>query len=374
MPIDSFLALSTTQRVTALLGRQLTSSAAPEGLLLGIAEVDHKVVSIAATRAEIKKGTLGVAECDALAQFVQDAARSSDGFIFLVDSAGARLDEGLPIQGALRRAAKALTEASLDGLDSIAIFGRNAFGGASLLAYALGTQAYSMDSRLAMSGPRILQRAGDATEEAVADVISGPSRCRQSGLKVCERGLQPAAVRQWLRAERGGLSPLNNAEALKNRVLNLGLSEQPGALLRTADDSLTCTHGVVPGAADLLRLIQEIEEHPEIAQIHLGWVGHSLHLNDEAVIQSAYLARLSRVLCARARSGRPIQLIIQSETSGGIYIALASGASQVVLGPNGRVITLPESALQSISKNYADFSPQHIDPLAAGAVDTIAKE
>ena len=371
MITDPFVALATELRISALLGEQTQQLPAPAGLVLGFAEVDGKTVRFAATRPEVRTGTLGVDECDALTRFVAEAKGRCDAFVFLVDSAGARLDDGLPIQGALRRTMRSLLDAQLDGLPSAAVFGRNAFGGASMLAYALSAQFYSVDTRMAMTGPRVLQKAGGVSEAEVAAVITGPARCRQSGRTLCEPGAQSASLRHWLNNPDSMVAA--TLATLRKRLSAASLRPHPGDPQLSSPTTLSCRHGATPGAADLVKLTEAIESLPSGSTIELGWIGHSPDLKDEAVVQSEYLACLSRVLRARVRSGIDITLRLQDEISGGLLIALAAGASRVVLAPGGKVLTLPPDALQNIFKTDANLTTEDSDPLTAGAVDLIAK-
>lgn len=368
MITDPFVALATEQRIHALLGSDTHPAPAPEGLFMGTAECAGKRVRFMATRLELRTGTLGVAECDAITRFAETAPGQCDALLLLVDSAGARLDDGLPIQGALRRSMRALLDAGLDGLPGAAILGRNAFGGASLLAYALSEQFYSVDTRMAMTGPRVLQKAGNASETEVASVISGAARCHQSGRLLCAPGTQPVAFQRWL--ESPFATPVGHDVSLRERLTTAGLQPHPDDPTLTAPDTLVCHRGVTPGAADLMKLAELVATLPSGATIDLAWIGHSADLRDEAVVQSEYLAHLSRCLRTRTRAGKHITLRLSGEISGGLFIALAAAATEVVLAPGGRVLTLPPDALQNIFKTTADMSTDH-SPLAAGAVDII---
>ena len=70
------------------------------------------------------------------------------------------------------------------------------------------------------------------------------------------------------------------------------------------------------------------------------------------------------------RSGADIRLRIEGQISGGIYIALAAGATATELGVGASVRTLPMSALLEI---LGDASPAMDDAahLEWGVVDTL---
>ena len=168
---DSFLALSTEERVSSVFGNNIEVENSPKGLYIGKANYKGKQIAFAASKAEVQMGTLGVEECETLTRFVNEISKKSDAFVYFVDSAGARLEEGLPLQGALRKTMRAFVDSRLDGFPSASVFGRNVFGGASLLAYALEAQFYSSVTRLAMTGPRVLERLNNSSQKDVANIM-----------------------------------------------------------------------------------------------------------------------------------------------------------------------------------------------------------
>lgn len=369
MATDPFLALPTKQRILALIGEDIRLFPAPEGLLIGVAQYNEKNIYFAATLPEIKTGTLGVNECNALTEFVTEIPERSDAFIFLIDSAGARLDDGLPIQGALRKTMRALIDARLNKLASVAILGRNVFGGASLLAYALSNQFYSIGTRMAMTGPRVLQKYNRLSEALVLDKINGTARCQQSNQTLCNPGSQPTHLQHWLDSPKRSIPVCE--ESLRARLAAADLRARTEDPVLATPRTLVCQQGVTPGAADLIKLAETIKTLPSGATIELGWSSHSIKLEDEAVIQSEYLSYLSMALRQRTRNGVKINLHLTGEVSGGLFIALAAAATQVGISPKGKVLTLPPYMIKNIFKSNSEKTNKNETPLNSGAVDFI---
>ncbi|MEO8385324.1 MAG: carboxyl transferase domain-containing protein, partial [Betaproteobacteria bacterium] len=158
-------------------GSMASDNGAPSPVLVGI--IENRIAS----------GSLGVKECEKLASLFKVAEAQKRGLILYVDSAGARVSDGLPALGAFRHMYRAAVSAVSAGAPMMAVCGANCFGGASMLAALAGTRVYSANTRLAMSGPSILAQAAgvSALDEAFAAMsvaaISGQAR---SKLGACE--------------------------------------------------------------------------------------------------------------------------------------------------------------------------------------------
>ena len=348
---------------------------ASSGLRLADARVDGRAVLAVATDPALDKGVLGVAECADLRRIVGLARDTGKPLVLLIDSAGARLDDGLPIQGALRALMADLLDAGLAGLPMIALLGRNVFGGASMLAFAADRRCYAADTVLAMSGPRVLESAGGGPVATVRAAISGLSRCRHGGAEHLLEDALPAyaaALRDWVAGLPAG--PLPDALDDERRMLRERLGEDappPTVRLRidpgneapngiqdgTRNGTLTCTGRAYVGAADALKFAALVDEADEVneadeaglpLELLIDCAGHSLDMGDETLILSQYLVHLARTLRRRVHRGQEVRLRIAGEISGGIYIATAGAASSVVIAPGGSVRTLPQTSLASI--------------------------
>ena len=95
----------------------------------------------------------------------------------LLDSAGAKVDEGLAALGAFRRLFREALLTRLAGVPMFALLGRACFGGASMLATLCNARVYSERTLLGASGPAVIQAlagrdqldAGDTTAVQALD-------------------------------------------------------------------------------------------------------------------------------------------------------------------------------------------------------------
>lgn len=355
---------------------------ADSGLRIANASIAGRPVLAVATDPALDKGVLGVAECGDLRRIVRLALKTQKPLVLLIDSAGARLDAGLPIQGALRGLMTELLDASLAGLPMISLLGRNVFGGASMLAFAASQRCYAEDTVLAMSGPRVLENAGGGSLATVRASIGGLSRCRHGGSEHLVDDTLPAyaeALRKWVAGLPAGHMPDTLDD--ERRLLSERLGAQaplPTAQLGidTITGALTCTGRAYVGAADALKLAALVDEANSPLDLLIDCAGHSLHMGDESLILTQYLVHLARTLRRRVQRGQDVRLRIAGEISGGIYIATAGAASSVDIAPGGSVRTLPLASLSSIltrpdaaiSNAGADFA--HYVEL--GVADTVS--
>lgn len=355
---------------------------AESGLRLASATVAGRPVLAVATDPALDKGVLGSAECADLRRMVGRARQTQTPLVLLIDSAGARLDAGLAIQGALRALMTDLLDASLAGLPMIALLGRNVFGGASMLAFAASQRCYAPDTVLAMSGPRVLESAGGGSLATVRAAIGGQARCRHGGAERLVDDSLPAyaaALRDWVQELPTG--PLPDTLDDERRMLGLRLGETaPPATARFAgrpeQGTLRCGGRACVGAADALQFAALVEQAQSPLELWIDCAGHSLQLGDENLILSQYLVHLARSVRRRVHRGQAVRLRIAGEISGGIYIAVAGAASSVDIAPEGSVRTLPQTSLSSIlTRPDAAISNASADAchyLELGVADTVS--
>src|SRR5258708_17717751 len=182
---DLFSASTPAQRVSALLDNGFPASGqvpAQGSLIAGTGAIDGREVTVVATDRNVAGGSLGVAEAQALSILLEQSHAAGRPFILCLDSAGARLDEGLPALGAFRQLYRRLLDLRLAGLPLLGLIGRDCFGGASMLAATCAKRVYCVTSRLAMSGPAVIQALGGAAEldatdtGAVTKLMGGAAR------------------------------------------------------------------------------------------------------------------------------------------------------------------------------------------------------
>lgn len=348
-------------------------------LSLRCGEIAGRRVLIAATDPHSEKGTLGVAECADLRSAVHLARGECLPLLLLIDSAGARLSDGLPIQGALRRLMTELLDACLDGMPILALLGRYAFGGASMVAFTASRRYYAPSTLLAMSGPRVIQVASGADLHTVTHAVGGLARTRAGGSeRLIEDSLDSyaRAAREWVREIGAGGTPAVSLE--KERVLLAGrIAKQRIAPVCTigvdrADARLFCQGGTLVGAVDALQLAALIDDIPGDLRLSLECAGHSTRLDDEQQLITQYLVHLAKTLRRRVRAGNSVRLEIAGEISGGIYIAAAGAASSVTIERGGSVRTLPQVALDNILSQPASASDEFARYAEYGVADTIS--
>ena len=154
MSSDSFSASNPAERVATLLDPgsfRATARDARCALTAGTGTVGGTGVAIAATDRDIAGGSFGVVESQALSALLQQCRNDRVPVILCLDSAGARLDEGLPALGAFRQLI-AISRSQLAGCRRSRFWGATALG-CSMLADDLWARVYR-GLRLAMSDRR----------------------------------------------------------------------------------------------------------------------------------------------------------------------------------------------------------------------------
>ena len=349
----------------------LSDPLSPAAAQSAVIELEGTRLVAVATLPERARGAIGKRETAIFRQAIATASEHRLPLMMLIDSAGAKVDEGVAVQGDLR----ALIGDLLVGRQRIpgvlAVLGHNTFGGASLVAMCADQRLYTPANRLAMSGPRLLY-ARNLHQHRVDAVISAASRLRRDPAGHATSGA-PTALRndiaRWLASSR--------------RIdLNVGSATESVATLPSARVSrsqqeqhawITCHGSAPPDHRDLADLAQAIQRLPAGLSLILRcqWSCHSLRAIDEARLQSLALVRLASTIEHRVRSGAAVELVIDGELSGGIYLALAACASQVRLTARGRVRSLPSrvAALITPRGDHPQASAEHLHAL--GIIDTL---
>jgi acetyl-CoA carboxylase beta subunit len=419
MSADSFSASNPAERVGALLDPGTFREIAQEArcsLSAGTGTAGGAAVAIAATDRDIAGGSLGVVESQALSAVLQQCRNVGMPVILCLDSAGARLDEGLPALGAFRQLYRHFLDLRLAGVATLAVLGRDCFGGASMLAATCGRRVYSAVSRLAMSGPAVIQALGGRQEldaedaQAVMALMGGAARVRlQPADRLCADRPEDfrQAVLEWM-GQRDAEKPLdlrNQHNQLGTRLLERGMAPSPlsnvepapeallqvmppgfqartvdGVLIgRTTKASPDTFFGLVSkepvGALALWTLagacLSAADAHPgEAIMLLLDAPGQAATLREERIMLSQYVAHVSLVLAQLRERGHRVTLQVLGEAAGGIYVALAAPASRVVALPGANVQMLPPAAMARVIGRHG--APGGVDEyLRAGVVDTI---
>lgn len=173
--------------------------------------VEGRAVLAVATDPSQARGALGVAETAALRATLDAAQRDGLPVVLLLDSAGAKVDEGLPALGGFRTLFAEMLRADAHGVQMFALLGRWCFGGASLLAALCARRSYLASTLFATSGPAVIEATEgkarfDATDRAaVAALLGSRARLRwhdEDDVREDALSAAVAVVKRWL-AESG---------------------------------------------------------------------------------------------------------------------------------------------------------------------------
>ncbi len=372
-----------------------TTGFAPEGaatgnLTLGHGRLGELSFGMAIVENRIASGSVGRAEVNVLVPVLESAAKSRAPLVLYLDSAGARVSEGLVALGAFRRLFAAALSAAGAGAPIVAVLGRNCYGGASMMAHLAGHRLFAPHTQLAMSGPAILAQAAgvsalDEMFRAMAEATLGAaSRAKQSPGNV--PWVPGSDLAAWL---RDALAPVpkpwtamhHRHVALKAR---LGKPEAhvPAEPVRRKDFEKLFTHGydihdasglytghatragepapvlglvgrTTVGAERAWRFAQAAWHHartpPARLELLLDCESHAPRLDDEKVVLSEYIVDMGAALAALASRGTRIELTVLGTAGGGVYVALAASAAHVrtIYGVTD-IQVLPGSAVASI--------------------------
>jgi len=393
---ESFWTGTPTQRAERLLDPGSFSPAAAAGSLRwGTGEVDGGLVRVAATDPRVARGAIGVAEAAGLSDLFVAARADRTPVLLLLDSSGARVDEGLSALGAFRRMFRAALLARLAGVPMLALLGRACFGGASMLACLCDKRAYLTDTRLATSGPAVIEAvAGKASFDArnaeqVMALMSGASRVRMDpGGTLVEDGVEAmrttvSAAIQEVGATSTGWEPWSSHAVLGERLAaaqlrapvsaaSPALRARLGALLPVGYTSslrgevfvalppaasgkpvfLGTLSGAPVGAAtcwELAEVLLQLDAYPDSPVVLLlDADGHAATLADEQVLLSAYIVHLSlSIAWVSARVHRTV-LWIPGKASGASYVAFAAAVERVSALSSAQIEILPAAAARKI--------------------------
>ncbi len=374
----------------------------------------HRVV-LAATDPAVASGAIGGAEAEVLAVAVDEAMEHRLPLILLIDSAGALLTEGVVVLGAFRRLLRSMLVARSQGLPTLAVFGRNCFGGASLLAFAADTRIYPQGCRLGLSGPRALRSldAGPETDTAVLTLYGAESRCRhdEDGVIVSDDSSAVAAlVRAWL-AEAVSRPPAATSATESRLARRLSLYRgDPSSLSSTspppdvgtrldqwfpggwtaaysdgvvwgecwADGGETCFAGFVAGrpvgafaCVRMMEILRGFADEPPILGVTLllDSPGQMADVDNEQILLSEFVARVADLVHGLGAEGRLVDLWLVGEAGGAIYLALAAAATRVTAWPGMHIQTLPPRVVDGVLGQRQAASATLEDLLEARVID-----
>jgi acetyl-CoA carboxylase carboxyltransferase component len=418
--VESFSSSAPGQRIAALFHPETHAHdrmQAHGSLTTGSGVIGDREVMIIATDRQVAGGSLGVTEALALATLLEESHAAQKPIILCLDSAGARLDQGLPALGAFRQLYRRLLDLRLAGAPMLAMIGRDCFGGASMLATTCTQRVYCASSRLAMSGPAVIQALGGVAEldaedaASVTAVMGGAARARLLATdRLCEDSVDAyrEAARDWV-AGCGLIEPVNlphQHTRLGTRLLAHGMAPSPpknaseelpvvlreiipeGIEVHKMDGMLFGRNGKISpnaffgfvdgtpvGAMAAWALAGEClalaDERPgEAVTVFLDSPGQAPTSRDERVMLSEYVTHLALVLSSLRQRGHRVTLQVLGDAAGGIYVALAAPAARVVALPGANVQVLPPAAVARVLRRHGE-SGRVEDYLQAGVIDTL---
>jgi hypothetical protein len=361
-----------------------------DSLMLGTATLHGSCVHVLAQDARVEGGSFGARESDAVAAWLHAVRQRPAPLVLMLDSGGARVNEGLAALGGFRRLFAALADTWLAGVPMLAVCGRNVFGGASMLACLAQGRVFFERSLFGMSGPRIVQAIAGASDFDASDrgllseTMGGAARAgRGQGTLVaddlaCVRAacaahcavgtfnaksaLDALLIAQRQTLERDALTRLPAPQKIPTAQLGpIALRNawtDDGVLIgRATDDGFV--YGLVDGVwADSWHawkltnaLMAQLDTAPQApAHIVLDCPAHATNRALEAGMISQYFSLLGLAVRALHHANRGnVTLHIVGEAAGGVHVALAGGASRVVAYEKTAYIRiLPQAALEQV--------------------------
>ena len=383
-------------------------------LTLGKGLLDGRPVRVALIENRIASGSIGKAEVAKLVPLFAVAAREKSPVILYLDSAGARVSEGLEALGAFRRLFREALAARVAGAPIAVILGRNCYGGASMLAHVGARRLFSPGTQLAMSGPSILaQTAGanalDEMFRAIAEAtIGAAARAKASEANtVWAPGMDLAA---WLKgalvAGAGSFDAFHERHQSLLARLEKGLTtRQPESVRRKELEklfpegyqALECD-GVITGEArragatvPLLGLVGRTHvgaerawrfaqvawrlaiQSPPRLEVLLDCETHAARLEDEKAVLTEFIVDMGVALAALAARGTHVELTILDRAGGGVYVALAAPATRVSVVFGADIQVLPGAIVASILGAHSDAVGDIDEYRRAGVADVELK-
>lgn len=394
MNARSFLDARLDARIGALLDAGSWMPLEPvEGsaVLAGEGAIHNLRVVVAGTDPERASGAIDSTDAEVLLAAIGRASSLALPLVLLLDSAGAKLTEGVAVLGAFRRLEGALLDAAAKGLRIAAVLGRHCFGGSSLIAFVAAARIYPRGALLGVSGPRALAALSVPMErEEVAALYGVDSRARHDEdalLVTDDTGAVRAATAAWLADAPPGLSIEQRQRSLMRRLrLYRGdasavpADPMPPELEARLDHlfpqgwSALYAGGVIWGdgwvegretlivgfvqgrpvdalacwrfAQALLDLARDRPPMPFV--LLLDAPGQATTPDNEQILLSEFIAQIASVAHRLRAQGQPVELWLTGEAGGAIYVALAAAAMSVTAWPGVRVQTLPARVVSGV--------------------------
>ena len=377
---------------------------------LGRGRVNGRAVHVALVENHTASGSIGTVEVQRLSPVFRIVAKERSPLVLFLDSAGAKVSEGLPALGAFRRVYREALGAALAGAPIAAVLGKNCYGGSSMLAHLARSRLFSANTQLAMSGPSILAATAgmDVLDEmfrAMAEsAISAGSRVKASPgntlwdpatpleawlAQALSRPANMAGQFRLIHQALGARLPADSAgpawEPLMRRDLErlypegYEAKEQEGLIVgagRTAAGGEAFVGLIGKSALGAVRAWKfaeaawrHLESPPGTLRLFLDCASHAARLDDERLVLSEYIVGMSLPLVLLAVRGTKVELTILGAASGGVYVALAGAATRVTALHGAQIQVLPGTALAAILGGRREETASWDEYAAAGVAD-----
>ena len=368
-----------------------------------------KPVRAALVESRFASGAIGKDEAERLVALFKVAMVEKAPVVLYLDSAGAKVSEGLVALGAFRALFRAGLDLAHARVPVAAVLGRNCYGGSSMLAHLASRRLFGPNTHLAMSGPAILAaQAGmsalDEVFRAMAEAaMSPPARNKANpanailqpgedlGAWLAE-ALAPAAATAW--SERhtalgrqlgAAVAPVQPESFYRKDLERIyaegydarehhGLLEGEGRRDGAAEAFVGLIGRKPVGAERAWRFADRVWAHaakrPARLEIFLDCASHAARLEDEKVVLSEYIVDMSAAIDHVARGGTPVGLTILGQAGGGVYVALAAPVNRVTSLYEADIQVLPGAAVAAIlGEGKKESVPVFDDYRAAGVAD-----
>lgn len=377
---------------------------------VGRGTLARRPLHVALVENRTASGSIGSVEAKRLGALFQVVARERSPLVLFLDSAGAKVSEGLAALGAFRRLYGAGLAAAASGAPMAAILGRNCFGGASMLAHLAPRRLFSPATQLAMSGPSVIAASAgmnvfDEMFRAMAEAsISAASRAKTNAANSL---WEPAmALDAWL-AEMLGASRDSDREWVeRHAVLGARFGKERGAPpweavrrrdlerlyaegceLREAAGLIEGQGRTPAGEERVLGIVGKaplgaerawrfadaawrlVRTPPPRVRVLLDCATHAARLDDERIVLTEYIVGMGAPLHLLGARGTRVELTVLGEAGGGVYVALAAPADHVSAVHGARIRVLPGSALTAILGEAPEEGANAAEYLAAGVAD-----
>jgi Carboxyl transferase domain/Malonate decarboxylase gamma subunit (MdcE) len=373
---------------------------------VGRGTLDGRSLRVAFVENRTASGAIGAGDAERLAALLKVAALERAPLVLALDSAGAKVSEGLKALGAFRMLFRAALDYRASGAPVAALLGTNCYGGSSMLAHLAPRRLFSPGTRMAMSGPAILAaQAGmdplDDMFRAMAEAAMSPAaRAKASAANAL---WDPGSdVGAWLRAALAQ-APVPDAQvhADLGRRLEGGPAPWPMESVRRKDleriyaegyEAREGQGGIVGegrrGAPEAFiglvgrkpvgtqrawhfaeRVWAMAAAPPARLEVFLDCATHAARLEDEKVVLSEYIVDASLALDHLARRGTQIGLTVVGQAGGGVYVALAAPAQRVASLYGAEIQVLPGAAVAAILGEARDSLPAFAEYRAAGVAE-----